>query len=200
MTLSAPDIAYSIFHIPYSIFHISQPHTLHSQPTRLHPFSTPIPPQYSVLHVQNATLDQIPPLSIPFYPPPTTLLIPHAFPVKSISSSPSVPSPAFSHVQLLLSRNPHAHVSPAGFTFSSAARSHVHSPAGRARQEHRAPATVFSVVELAHVHWSADCWPHEQVALEAQRQESERLQQVGGLVILDVGWGVEDGGLRGVWW
>ena len=61
-------------------------------------------------------------------------------------------------------REPQAHSSPAGFLFSVAARSHVHSPAGRARHEQRAPVTVFSVAALSQEQLRADRLPHEQVA------------------------------------
>ena len=53
---------------------------------------------------------------------------------------------------------------PAAFEFSVAARSQVHSPAGRAWHEQRAPEVLFSVEALSQVHWSADFLPHEQVA------------------------------------
>lgn len=135
-----------------------------------------------------------------------------ALPVKSISVGNNPPSAAFSHVQLSLDRIPHAHVVPAGLTFSLDARSQVHWPAGLApggerqhrsdrncnpsvvsrggeagdlRHEHRAPVRVFSVVFLSQVQFMADCLPQEQVALEAQTQLSDRPQQVVGLTILD---------------
>lgn len=51
-----------------------------------------------------------------------------------------------------------------GLTFSEAARSQVHSPAGRARQEQRGPETVFSLVALSQEQCRADCLPHEHLA------------------------------------
>lgn len=65
-----------------------------------------------------------------------------------------------------------------------AALSHVHSPAARRRQLHRAPVVVFSVAAREQVQARADCFPHEQVAFSAQTQEPERLQQVAGLVTI----------------
>lgn len=83
---------------------------------------------------------------------------------------------------------PQAHFSPAGSTFSVAARSQVHSPAALARHEHRAPATVFSVEALLQLQARADCLPQEQVACWAQTQASDLPQQVVGLTILTVWW------------
>lgn len=65
---------------------------------------------------------------------------------------------------ILAGREPQAHVEPLGVTFSVAALLHVHSPAGRARHEHRGPWTLFSVVDLAQLQLRADCLPQEQVA------------------------------------
>lgn len=95
--------------------------------------------------------------------------------VKSISlAGLKPPSAAFSQVQppktpqlasnrhrntkhhIPAGRDPQAQVEPVGVVFSVAARSHVHSPAGRARHEHRGPLTVFSEAALEHVHWRAD--------------------------------------------
>lgn len=67
-------------------------------------------------------------------------------------------------------RTPHWHVEPVGFIFSVAALSHVHSPAGLARQEQRGPSIAFSLAALSQVQWSADCLPHEQVACWAGRR------------------------------
>lgn len=58
-----------------------------------------------------------------------------------------------------------------GFVFSVAARSQVHSPAGRARHEQRGPETKFSVAAFSQVQWRADCLPHEHVACFAVEQE-----------------------------
>ena len=55
------------------------------------------------------------------------------------------------------------------------------------RQEHRAPATVFSVLAFSQVHWSADCLPQEHLASAAQTQvwgAPERPQQVVGTVMM----------------
>jgi hypothetical protein len=49
-------------------------------------------------------------------------------------------------------------------TFSAAALSQVHWPAGRARHEHRGPVSSFSAAALAQVQCRAEFWPHEQVA------------------------------------
>ena len=55
------------------------------------------------------------------------------------------------------------------------------------RQLQRAPSTRFSVPALSQVHFSADCFPHEQVAWEAQTQAApERPQQVEGMVMVVV--------------
>lgn len=43
---------------------------------------------------------------------------------------------------------------------------------------------MFSCAFLSHVQCMADCLPHEQVALAAQTQLSERPQQVVGLTIV----------------
>ena len=56
----------------------------------------------------------------------------YAFVVKSVSVGNNPPSAAFSHVQEPDDRIPQAQVSPAGFAFSVAARSQVHSPAALA--------------------------------------------------------------------
>lgn len=49
------------------------------------------------------------------------------------------------------------------------------------RQEHRAPATLFSVAAFSQVHLRADCLPQEHLAWAAQTQDSpERPQQVLG--------------------
>ena len=53
-------------------------------------------------------------------------------------------------------------------------------------QEHRGPATVFSLAFLSHVQFMADCWPHEHLALAAQTQPTARPQQVDGLVMVGV--------------
>ena len=55
------------------------------------------------------------------------------------------------------------------FEFSVAARSQVHSPAGRASHEQRGPEVLFSVAALSQVHWPADFLPHEQVACLAAK-------------------------------
>lgn len=81
---------------------------------------------------------------------------------------------------------PQAQVDPVTWAFSDPARSHVHCPAGRARHEHLAPATVFSAVLRSQVQCMADCLPQEHVAFWAQTQASERPQQVLGLTILFV--------------
>lgn len=52
----------------------------------------------------------------------------------------------------------------AGLEFSVAARSQVHSPAGRARHEQRGPSTAFSLGALSQLQWRACVFPHEQVA------------------------------------
>jgi len=69
-------------------------------------------------------------------------------------------------------------VFPAGFWFSVLARSQVHWPAGRARQEQRAPSTAFSEDDLSHVQCRADCLPQEQVACLAQTHSALLPQQV----------------------
>ena len=53
------------------------------------------------------------------------------------------------------------------------------------RHEHLAPLMLFSAAARSHVHASAGCLPHEQVALAAQTQVSPsvRPQQVVGLVM-----------------
>jgi hypothetical protein len=53
-------------------------------------------------------------------------------------------------------------------------------------QEHRGPATVFSLAFRSHVQFMADCWPHEHLAVAAQTQPSPRPQQVDGLVMVRV--------------
>ena len=54
------------------------------------------------------------------------------------------------------------------------------------RQEHRAPATVFSVLAFSQLHLRADCLPQEHLAWAAQTQASpERPQQVVGTVMVD---------------
>jgi hypothetical protein len=78
--------------------------------------------------------------------------------------------------------DPQAQVFPAGFWFSVLARSQVHCPAGRARQEQRAPSTAFSDDALSHVQWRADCLPHEQVACLAQTHSALLPQQVDAFV------------------
>ena len=84
---------------------------------------------------------------------------------------------------ILAGREPQAHVEPLGVTFSVADLLHVHSPAGRARHEHRGPWTVFSVVDLAQLQLRADCLPQEQVACWAQAHSSLPWRQhVAGLV------------------
>ena len=53
------------------------------------------------------------------------------------------------------------------------------------RQEHRAPATVFSVLAFSQLQLRADCLPQEHLAWEAQTQASpERPQQVVGTVMV----------------
>lgn len=102
--------------------------------------------------------------------------------VKSISfAGLKPPSAAFSHVQppTMVSRQslqaskdgvpegrePQGQVEDsARGAFSLAARSQVHSPAGRARHEQRGPDTVFSVEALAQLQLRAEFWPQEQVA------------------------------------
>lgn len=74
--------------------------------------------------------------------------------VKSVSVGKSPPSGAFSQVQALASRCPQAQVAPVGFEFSTLARSHVHSPAGRIRQEHRGPLMTFSVAAFSQVQFN----------------------------------------------
>lgn len=74
--------------------------------------------------------------------------------VKSVSVGRSPALGFFSQVHASASRFPHAQVLPLGVEFSALALSQVHSPAGRLRQEHRGPVTVFSVAALSHEHWS----------------------------------------------
>ena len=58
------------------------------------------------------------------------------------------------------------------------------------RQLQRAPSTLFSLPALSQLHFSADCFPHEQVAWEAQTQAApERPQQVEGMVMFEDGSG-----------
>lgn len=96
-----------------------------------------------------------------------------------------MPSEAFSQLQALAGRAPQAQVDPVGLAFSVAAFLQVHSPAGRARHEHRAPATVFSVFAFSQVQLRADCLPQEHLASAAQTQASpERPQQVLGTVMV----------------
>ena len=80
---------------------------------------------------------------------------------------------------------------PAGRAPSHVSRRPAVQEAGKhLRQLHRAPTTLFSVAAFSHVQFRALCLPHEQVALEAQRQDSpERPQQVDGRVgaIVDCG-------------
>ena len=53
------------------------------------------------------------------------------------------------------------------------------------RQEHRAPATVFSVFAFSQLHLRADCLPQEHLAWAAQTQAwPERPQQVVGTVMV----------------
>lgn len=53
------------------------------------------------------------------------------------------------------------------------------------RQEHRAPATAFSVVAFSQLHLRADCLPQEHLASAAQAQDPlERPQQVLGTVMV----------------
>jgi hypothetical protein len=47
------------------------------------------------------------------------------------------------------------------------------------------------VVFFSHVQFSADCLPQEQVAFWAQTHESLRPQQVVGLTILDLVFGLD---------
>lgn len=71
-------------------------------------------------------------------------------------------------------RTPQAHAltpTAMGFVFSVEARSHVHSPAGRARHEQRGPETEFSVAALSQLQWRADSLPQEHVACFAVEQE-----------------------------
>jgi hypothetical protein len=87
---------------------------------------------------------------------------------------------AFSQVQEVEDLLPHGQAAPVTGWFSVAERSQVHSPAGRALQEHRAPLTVFSVEALLQVQWRAFCLPQEHLAWAAQTQlpSPEVLQQV----------------------
>lgn len=56
---------------------------------------------------------------------------------------------------------------------------------GALLHEHLGPATVFSVEALSQVQCSADCFPHEHLACEAQTQSPpERPQQVVGTAIV----------------
>ena len=85
------------------------------------------------------------------------------------------------------SRFPQAHAAPFTLAFSVFARSHVHSPAGRARHEQRAPSTLFSVFALLQLHAMAGCLPQEQVAFFWQLQlPGVRPQQVEGTAIVGV--------------
>lgn len=77
-----------------------------------------------------------------------------ALPVKSISPSLSPASGFFSHVHASAPLFPQAHLFPDGALFSVAARSQVHSPAGRRRQEHRAPSVLFSVAAFSQLQFS----------------------------------------------
>jgi hypothetical protein len=80
------------------------------------------------------------------------------------------------------------HRAPEGVTFSDEARSQVHAPAGRARQEHRGPAIAFSVDAFEHEQLSADFSPQEHFACDAQTQPWLFLpQHVVGATILKVG-------------
>ena len=64
------------------------------------------------------------------------------------------------------------------------ARSQVHCPAGRAWQEHRGPATLFSVLAFSQLQSSADRLPQEHVDFDAQRHPSVLLlQQEAGLTV-----------------
>lgn len=76
-------------------------------------------------------------------------------------------SPPFSALYIPTERRPQAHVCPAGATFSAAARSQVHCPAGRRRHEQRAPATWFSTGARSQLHASAWFLPQEHFACEA---------------------------------
>lgn len=56
------------------------------------------------------------------------------------------------------------------------------------RQEHRGPATVFSMADLSQEQWRAGFSPQEHLAWEAQTQLAPSLfpQQVVGVTILKV--------------
>lgn len=134
----------------------------------------------------------------------------HALVVKSVSVGKSPPSAAFSQLQLPSLLFPQAQVGPEGVAFSTAARSHVHSPAFLRRQEQRAPSRVFSWAFFSQVHWTiqlalnrrgrpfscegrrekrtcmADCFPQEHVAFWAQTHSSPRPQQVVGLTMVSL--------------
>jgi len=89
--------------------------------------------------------------------------------VKSISLGFASPdSAARSQVQDVAERTPQAQDSPLTGLFSEAALSQLHSPAGRARHEQRAPVISFSVVAFSQLQLSAGCLPQEQVACLAQ--------------------------------
>ncbi|ODP70363.1 hypothetical protein BGC29_19475 [Acinetobacter baumannii] len=94
-------------------------------------------------------------------------------------------------MQALAARRPQGHFEPVGRVFSDAARWQVHSPAGRARHEQRAPVwMVFSEAAFSQVQWRAGFWPQLQVAWRAQaHSESPWRQQVEALkaVIVKVG-------------
>ena len=66
--------------------------------------------------------------------------------VKSISLglAASPPEVDLSQVQASAGRTPQAQVEPLTGSFSLEALSQLHSPAGRARHEHRAPLSLFS--------------------------------------------------------
>ena len=67
-------------------------------------------------------------------------------------------------------REPHEQRLPLGVTFSAVALSQLHSPAGRARHEHRGPSILFSVAAFSQVQLRADWLPHEQVACVAVKE------------------------------
>ena len=83
-------------------------------------------------------------------------------------------------VDSLAGRAPHAHVDPAGFLFSVAARSQVHWPAGRAPVIHNQTSVSFALVMF-------QTWRRVAGAVDSQRA---RTSVLGGCL----GRGKEEGG------